>query len=102
MGYVCVRPCSALARITSPRCLPRRTRTMFTSALVSIAALYPSGALPNVSPADTIVHAAPRSDNERLMGVRSCLNRALRGKAKVVEQVLACLLARGHLLLEDL
>jgi MoxR-like ATPase len=34
--------------------------------------------------------------------LRVALNRALRGKALVVEQVLACLLARGHLLLEDL
>src|ERR1051326_38295 len=32
----------------------------------------------------------------------SALNHALRGKADVVEKVLACLLARGHLLLEDL
>jgi MoxR-like ATPase len=35
-------------------------------------------------------------------GLRAALNRALRGKTAVVEQVLACLLARGHLLLEDL
>jgi MoxR-like ATPase len=35
-------------------------------------------------------------------GLRSALNHALRGKPAVVEQVLACLLARGHLLLEDL
>ena len=34
--------------------------------------------------------------------IRSSLNAALRGKADVVELVLACLLARGHLLLEDL
>ncbi|HMP60115.1 MAG TPA: AAA family ATPase [Gemmatales bacterium] len=34
--------------------------------------------------------------------LRDRLNAALRGKARVVEQVLACLLARGHLLLEDL
>lgn len=34
--------------------------------------------------------------------LRVVLNRAIRGKARVVEQVLACLLARGHLLLEDL
>jgi MoxR-like ATPase len=34
--------------------------------------------------------------------LRDCLNAALRGKADVVEKVLACLLARGHLLLEDL
>ncbi len=37
-----------------------------------------------------------------LDGLRAALNRALRGKADVVEKVLACLLARGHLLLEDL
>ena len=35
-------------------------------------------------------------------GIRDALNRALRGKAEVVEHVLACLLARGHLLVEDL
>jgi MoxR-like ATPase len=34
--------------------------------------------------------------------LRVALNRALRGKPAVIEQVLACLLARGHLLLEDL
>ncbi|HEV3144544.1 MAG TPA: MoxR family ATPase [Gemmataceae bacterium] len=43
-----------------------------------------------------------RSDGEQLAALRNGLNRALRGKANVVEQVLACLLARGHLLLEDL
>jgi MoxR-like ATPase len=39
---------------------------------------------------------------EAVDGVRTALNRALRGKAAVVEHVLACLLARGHLLVEDL
>jgi MoxR-like ATPase len=34
--------------------------------------------------------------------IRSALNTALRGKGSVVEHVLACLLARGHLLIEDL
>src|SRR6476620_10458727 len=34
--------------------------------------------------------------------LRAALAGALRGKAGVIEQVLACLLARGHLLLEDL
>lgn len=34
--------------------------------------------------------------------LRATLNRALRGKSIVIEYVLACLLARGHLLLEDL
>ena len=34
--------------------------------------------------------------------IRTALNLALRGKAEVVEHVLACLLARGHLLVEDL
>src|ERR1700693_2541750 len=35
-------------------------------------------------------------------GVRAALNAALRGKEDVVEHVLACLLARGHMLVEDL
>jgi MoxR-like ATPase len=35
-------------------------------------------------------------------GLRAALNRSLRGKPTAVERVLACLLARGHLLLEDL
>lgn len=34
--------------------------------------------------------------------IRSALNGALRGKPEVIEHVLACLLARGHLLIEDL
>jgi MoxR-like ATPase len=34
--------------------------------------------------------------------VRSALNASLRGKRAVVEHVLACLLARGHMLIEDL
>ena len=34
--------------------------------------------------------------------IRLALNSALKGKAEVVEHVLACLLARGHLLIEDL
>ena len=41
-------------------------------------------------------HAGP------IDGVRAALNGVLRGKAEVVEHVLACLLARGHLLVEDL
>ncbi len=45
---------------------------------------------------DQRAHAGP------IDGVRAALNRALRGKAEVVEHVLACLLARGHLLVEDL
>ena len=38
----------------------------------------------------------------RSSGIRAALNGAMRGKAEVVEHVLACLLARGHLLVEDL
>ena len=34
--------------------------------------------------------------------LRASLNAALRGKEEVIEHVLACLLAQGHLLLEDL
>jgi len=36
-----------------------------------------------------------------ILGLRTSLNAALRGKTDVVERVIACLLARGHLLLED-
>ena len=43
-------------------------------------------------------HASPGP----IDGIRAALRSALRGKAKVVESVLACLLARGHLLIEDL
>jgi MoxR-like ATPase len=43
--------------------------------------------------------AAAQAEIDR---VRAALNRALRGKPAVIEQVLACLLARGHLLVEDL
>jgi MoxR-like ATPase len=38
----------------------------------------------------------------RVNRLRAALNHILRGKADVIEYVLACLLARGHLLLEDL
>jgi MoxR-like ATPase len=41
-------------------------------------------------------HSAP------IAGLCSALNHSLRGKPEVIEFVLACLLARGHLLLEDL
>ncbi len=45
-------------------------------------------------PAETLTHAA-------IDGLRLSLNAALLGKPEVVERVIACLLARGHLLLED-
>lgn len=45
---------------------------------------------------------APPATELHLQALRAALNGALRGKAEVVELVLACLLARGHLLLEDL
>jgi MoxR-like ATPase len=51
----------------------------------------------NRKPAVNLAPGASQIDR-----LRACLNRALRGKSQVVEQVLACLLARGHLLLEDL
>lgn len=47
----------------------------------------------------TTAHGAVPETIDRL---RAALNRALRGKANVVEYVIACVLARGHLLLEDL
>ncbi|MGL4422858.1 MAG: AAA family ATPase [Gemmataceae bacterium] len=45
---------------------------------------------------------ATSPDAAAIAALRLALNTALRGKSNVVEQVLACLLARGHLLLEDL
>ena len=55
-------------------------------------------------------HAAcghpPKSDlcqfQSSIDGLREALNSSLRGKDDVVEFVLVCLLARGHLLIEDL
>nr|WP_234824073.1 MoxR family ATPase [Bremerella cremea] len=35
-------------------------------------------------------------------GIRQALNQTLKGKQDVVEKVIACVLARGHILLEDL
>ena len=43
-----------------------------------------------------------KARHDPVQGIRAALNHALRGKADVVEHVLACLLARGHLLIEDL
>ncbi|MFO0823978.1 MAG: MoxR family ATPase [Gemmataceae bacterium] len=53
---------------------------------------------------ETLTHTptATPAVGAKLNRLRAALNRALRGKASVIEQVLACLLARGHLLLEDL
>lgn len=42
------------------------------------------------------------SDREIVDRLRDSLNRVLMGKEQVVEYVLACLLARGHLLFDDL
>jgi MoxR-like ATPase len=50
-----------------------------------------------IPPAATTTHF-----QERIDLLRASLNSALRGKGEVIEYVLACLLARGHLLLEDL
>lgn len=55
--------------------------------------------LPSVS---VMGRASLESDQRTIAGVRSVLNDALRGKAEVVEHVIACLLARGHILIEDL
>ena len=42
------------------------------------------------------------SHADQIDGLRAALNGVLRGKSDVVEHVLVCLLARGHLLVEDL
>ncbi len=41
-------------------------------------------------------------DHREIEQLRDALNQALRGKSEVIEHVLTCLLARGHLLIEDL
>jgi MoxR-like ATPase len=50
----------------------------------------------------SVVNPSIESSFEAINAIRSALNQALRGKQAVVEHVLACLLARGHLLIEDL
>lgn len=51
----------------------------------------------------TVEIAAPETSHvEVIQSLRTRLNGAIRGKAEVIELVLACLFARGHLLLEDL
>jgi len=50
----------------------------------------------------TMLAERQRSDPEAIQAVRAALNHALRGKEEVNEHILACLLARGHLLVEDL
>lgn len=47
-------------------------------------------------------HVAKPEMADSISSLRALLNAAIRGKEEVVELVLACLLARGHLLLEDL
>lgn len=49
----------------------------------------------------TTVLDAPAHTAGPVADLRATLNAALRGKPEVVERVLACLLARGHVLLED-
>lgn len=52
--------------------------------------------------APTLHHRAAEPGPDLLDRLRRELNAVLRGKEGVIEHVLACLLARGHLLLEDL
>ena len=51
----------------------------------------------------SVATALPKSSSTAtlLTAMRKALNGVLRGKADVVENVLVCLLSRGHLLLED-
>jgi MoxR-like ATPase len=55
-----------------------------------------------VTTANLLTPATHPRHGPPLDGLCSALNHALRGKPVVVEYVMACLLARGHLLLEDL
>jgi len=62
----------------------------------------------DASPAPTsgiagVQHCDADAEHQKVVAnIRVALNHALRGKSEVVEFVLACLLARGHLLIEDL
>ena len=47
-------------------------------------------------------HTMPCEHQATIDALRETLNRSLCGKTDVIEYVLACLLARGHLLIEDL
>jgi MoxR-like ATPase len=70
-----------------------------------MARLDPDSRYGSVTVMQTLTNNTPARISLRegcIDGLRSALNQALRGKADVVEKVLACLLARGHLLLEDL
>lgn len=52
-----------------------------------------------IEPTVSRFHSSPLQQFQR---IRAVLNAALRGKQEVIEHVLACVLARGHLLIEDL
>ena len=49
-----------------------------------------------------IQNLSPEISTEKIVALRERLNAALVGKAEVVEFVVACILARGHLLFDDL
>ena len=51
--------------------------------------------------APTVNLTERHSDTDRLTALRTRLNRVLKGKPDVVHNLLVCLLARGHVLLED-
>lgn len=54
-----------------------------------------------VTPSVNSCHSGP-AHHAAIERIRTSLNAGLKGKPEVVELVLACLLARGHLLIEDL
>ena len=51
---------------------------------------------------DKQMHDATCQHQSTIDALRSALNQALIGKDEIIEMVLACLLARGHLLFDDL
>ncbi len=73
---------------------------------------HPGGstrALASVRQAASVHHMSERSDGsrptdsrEKLDRLRANIARTIKGKDEAIEQVLVCLLAQGHLLLEDL
>jgi MoxR-like ATPase len=54
-----------------------------------------------ISTSAGVGETSPPAEKAVVQRLRHVLNNALRGKPQVIEYVLACLLARGHILLED-
>lgn len=50
---------------------------------------------------ESVLTAGARNTRNSIVALRERLSHVIRGKTDALEMVLVCLLARGHLLLED-